>query len=90
MKKALKIILIILAVVVGLILLGTALGIISTVLNFITSNEIIFYIVLTIICGVIVLMLGKNVNSEIRGIAYLLLALSILNLIGIFIASLFD
>jgi hypothetical protein len=90
MEKALKIILIILAVVVGLILLGTALGIISTVLNFITSNEIIFYIVLTIICGVIVLMLGKSVNSEIRGIAYLLLALSILNLIGIFIASLFD
>jgi len=90
MAKALKIIFIIIAVLVGLILLGTALGIISTVINFITSNEIIFYVILTIICGLIVLVLGKNVNSEIRGIAYLLLALSILNLIGIFIASLFD
>lgn len=90
MEKALKIILIILAVVVGLILLGTALGIISTVINFITSNEIAFYVVLTIICGVIVLMLGKNDNSEYRGIAFLFLILSVLNLIGNLIGRLFD
>jgi len=90
MEKALKIIFTIIAVLVGLIVLRTALGIISTVLDFITSNEIIFYVVLTFICGVIVLIFRKDDNSGLLGIAYLLLTLSVLNLIGIFIASLFD
>lgn len=90
MEKSIKIVLIIIAVLVGLLVLSSVLGLISNLFNFLEKNQTTILVVVAITSGLLLFMTEREDNSGLRSIAFLLLFFSIINLIGGFVGNLIE
>ncbi|MBG6110799.1 putative tellurium resistance membrane protein TerC [Flavobacterium sp. CG_9.10] len=87
MEKSIKIILIIFAVLVGLLVLSSVLGLISNLFNFLRENYTAIFVIVAVISGLILLTADKVESTGLRSTAVLLFFISLLNLVGILIGS---
>ncbi len=90
MGTGLKILLIIIAVLVGLMILSFAFNLISNAFDFIQNNITVIIGIVAVLSGLILLLSDKEDNSGLRPIAGIVLFTSVITLIGSFFGNAID
>jgi small-conductance mechanosensitive channel len=87
MENSVKVILVILAIVVGLLVLSSVLGVVLNLFNFLDENYIAVLVVVAAISGLILLSADKVESPSLRTTGGFIFVLALLNLVGVLIGS---